>query len=47
MLSILINKLEELYAKHGNVDVGYEDDCRGVTISDVTYNETWEEIEIK
>lgn len=44
--SKIIEKLKEIIEKHGDLDCGYEDDCRGVTISNVKYNATWEDIKI-
>ena len=44
----LIDKLIELESLYGSqVSCGYEDDCRAVNISEVSYNEKEEDIILK
>lgn len=46
-VSKLIEKLKELLEKHGDVDCGYSDDCRDVTVADAVYNEKWGDITLQ
>ena len=44
--SKIIEKLKEIIKEHGDLDCGYSDDCRDVTVSKIYYDVTWEDIKI-